>query len=176
MNVPNLLTLLRIALVPVFVIFLIYGYTFYAFLTFILAGITDALDGLIARFFNQKTLLGAYLDPIADKLLLATSYIVLAVIGIIPPWLTVLVISRDIVILAGIAVLFVNHKSLEIKPTIVGKASTFTQISTVVIALSVDLPVEALQPFLKQSIYLTAVFTILSGFHYTYIGVKKMGD
>src|SRR3989304_4311214 len=74
MNIPNLLTLFRILLVPLFVIFLIYGHTFYAFLTFVLAGITDALDGMIARIFNQKTLLGAYLDPIADKLLLSASH------------------------------------------------------------------------------------------------------
>lgn len=176
MNIPNLLTLFRILLVPLFVIQLIYGQTFYAFLTFIIAGITDAVDGLIARLFHQKTLLGAYLDPIADKLLLVTSYVVLAVIGIIPPWLTVLVLSRDIVILVGIAVLFVNHKPLEIRPTILGKVSTFAQIATVVIALSAALPVAVLHPSLKPAVYLTAFFTLISGFHYTYIGVRQMGE
>lgn len=176
MNIPNLLTFFRILLVPLFVIFLIYGHTFYAFLTFVTAGVTDALDGFIARVFSQKTVLGAYLDPIADKLLLVTSYIVLAVIGIIPPWLAVLVISRDILIMIGLAVLFINHKSLEIRPSILGKVSTFIQITTVVIALSVAQPVLVLQPFLKRSIFLAAVFTILSGFHYTYIWVRQMGE
>ncbi|MDO8446379.1 MAG: CDP-alcohol phosphatidyltransferase family protein [Deltaproteobacteria bacterium] len=172
MNIPNLLTLFRILLVPLFVIFLIYGHTFYALLTFVLAGITDALDGLIARVFNQKTLLGAYLDPIADKLLLSASYIMLAVIGVLPAWLTVLVLSRDIFILIGIAVLFANHRPLEIKPTILGKVSTFIQISTVVVALAIP----SLQPVLAPSIYLTTIFTLISGFHYTYIGIRQMGD
>lgn len=176
MNIPNLLTLFRILLVPIFVILLIYGQTFYAFLAFMIAGVTDALDGFIARFFNQKTVLGAYLDPIADKLLLVTSYIVLAIIGIIPPWLAVLVISRDIVILTGVAVLFLNHKFFEIRPTLLGKVSTFFQLTTVVIALSVTQPLLALQPFLTGSIYLAAALTLLSGFHYTFIWVRQMGE
>lgn len=176
MNIPNLLTFFRILLVPIFVIFLIYGHTLYAFLTFVTAGVTDALDGFIARVFSQKTVLGAYLDPIADKLLLVTSYIVLAVIGIIPPWLTVLVISRDILIMIGLAVLFINHKSLEIRPSILGKVSTFIQITTVVTALSVAQQSALVsQPFLNGSIYLAAVFTILSAFHYSYIWVRQMG-
>jgi len=176
MNIPNLLTLFRILLVPLFVIFLIYGHTFYAFLTFVLAGITDALDGMIARIFNQKTLLGAYLDPIADKLLLSASYIMLAVIGVLPAWLTVLVLSRDIFILIGIAVLFANHRPIEIKPTILGKVSTFIQISTVIISLAVAQPIQSLQPVLIPSIHLTTIFTLITGFHYAYIGIRQMGD
>lgn len=175
MSIPNILTFIRILLVPLFIIFILYGHSFYAFLTFIVASITDGLDGMIARLFNQKTTLGAYLDPIADKLLLTTSYVMLAVIGVIPPWLAVLVISRDIVILMGIAVLFVNHKSVEIRPTLIGKASTFTQIATVVIALSVAQPISTLQTLLIPSIYITAVLTFISGFHYTYLGVRQMG-
>ena len=176
MNIPNLLTLFRIFLVPIFVILLIYGQTFYALLTFMTAGVTDALDGFIARVFNQKTVLGAYLDPIADKLLLVTSYIVLAIISIIPPWLAVLVISRDIFILIGVAVLFINHKSFEVRPTLLGKVSTFFQLTTVVIALSAAQPLLTLQPFLIWSSYLTAALTILSGFHYAFIWVRQMGE
>jgi len=176
MNIPNLLTLFRILLVPIFVILLIYGQTFYAFLAFMIAGVTDALDGFIARVFSQQTVLGAYLDPIADKLLLVTSYIVLAIIGIIPPWLAVLVISRDIFILIGVAVLFLNHKSFEIRPTLLGKVSTFFQLATVVIALSVAQPLLGLQPFLIGSIYLAAALTLLSGFHYTFLWVRQMGE
>lgn len=176
MNIPNLLTFFRILLVPLFVIMLIYGYSLQAFFVFMIAGITDALDGFIARVFNQRTILGAYLDPIADKLLLVTSYIVLAIIGIIPPWLTVLVISRDIFIMIGLAVLFINHKPLEIRPTILGKVSTFTQITTVVIALAVAQPIVLFQPLLLWGIYIAAIFTILSGLHYTYMWVRQMGD
>ena len=176
MNIPNALTLFRMLLVPFFVIFLLYGHPLYAFLTFALAGVTDALDGFIARVFHQKTILGAYLDPIADKLLIVTSYIMLAVIDLLPPWLSVLVISRDIVILLGIVVLFINNKSIEIKPTIIGKISTFTQIATVVVALAVAQPIQIIHPFLEVSIFLTAVFTVISGFQYTYIGVRQMGE
>lgn len=176
MNVPNILTLFRMLLVPIFVIFLLYGHPRYAFLTFLLAGMTDALDGFIARAFHQKTILGAYLDPVADKLLLVTSYIMLAVIGLLPAWLSVLVISRDIVILLGILVLFINNKNIEIRPTIIGKISTFTQIATVIIALSVAQPIPVFHLFLKPSIFLTTVFTLLSGFQYTHIGVKQMGE
>ena len=176
MNIPNLLTLFRILLVPIFVILLIYGQTFYAFLAFMIAGVTDVLDRFIARVFCQQTVLGAYLDPIADKLLLVTSYIVLAIIGIIPPWLAVLVISRDIFILIGVAVLFLNHKSFEIRPTLLGKVSTFFQLATVVIALSVAQPLLGLQPFLIGSIYLAAALTLLSGFHYTFLWVRQMGE
>jgi cardiolipin synthase len=174
MNIPNLLTLFRLLLVPIFVILVIYGQTFYAFLAFIIAGVTDALDGFIARVFSQQTVLGAYLDPIADKLLLISSYIVLGIIGIIPPWLAVLVISRDIFILIGVAVLFINHKSFEIRPTLLGKVSTFFQLTTIVIALSVTQPLLALQPFLVGSVYLAGALTILSGFHYAFIWVRQM--
>jgi cardiolipin synthase len=175
MNIPNLLTLLRVILVPLFVILLIYGHTSYAFLVFIIAGVSDAMDGMIARWFNQKTIVGEYMDPIADKLLLVTSYVVLAVIDVIPPWLTVLVISRDVIIITGVAVLFFMNKPPEIRPTILGKASTFTQISTVIIALSAIQPFPAFEHLLTPGIYLAASLTILSGFHYTYIGIRQMG-
>ena len=105
MNVPNLLTLLRIILSPVIVILLIQGAFFKALIVFIVAGITDALDGFLARVLHQQTVLGAYLDPIADKALLASSFITLSVLHIIPGWLTVIVISRDFIILLGISVL-----------------------------------------------------------------------
>jgi cardiolipin synthase len=105
MNVPNFLTILRILSIPVFVIFLLYDHFFVALLIFIGAGITDGLDGWIARVFNQRTTIGSYLDPIADKLILLTSFIVLAVLGIIPSWLTVIVIARDVIILLGVLIL-----------------------------------------------------------------------
>lgn len=175
MNIPNILTFFRILLVPVFVTLIIYEQVFYAFLVFIIAGVTDVLDGFIARVFNQKTDLGAHIDPIADKLLLVTSYIILAIKGIIPPWLSVLVISRDIFILTGVLILFLNHKSVEIKPTFFGKASTLIQVTTVVIALSVS-QLHVLQPFLIWSIYLAAVLTLFSGFHYAVIWIGKMKE
>ena len=102
MNIPNFITLIRILLVPLLVIFLIEGKTSYAFLTFIAAGASDGLDGFLARVLKQKTALGAFVDPIADKLLLTASYITMAVLGMLPEWLSVLVVSRDVIILTGI--------------------------------------------------------------------------
>ena len=105
MNIPNFLSLLRIILVPVVVIFLIQGSYGKALFAFALAGLTDALDGALARLLNCQTVLGSYLDPIADKLLLTASFVTLSILGIIPSWLTVIVISRDFIILLGIAIL-----------------------------------------------------------------------
>ncbi len=105
MNIPNLITLLRIILVPVVVILLIQGSFLKALMVFIVAGLSDALDGFLARVLNQQTALGAYLDPIADKALLASTFITLSVLHVIPGWLTVIVISRDLIILLGILIL-----------------------------------------------------------------------
>ncbi|RLA89883.1 MAG: CDP-diacylglycerol--glycerol-3-phosphate 3-phosphatidyltransferase, partial [Deltaproteobacteria bacterium] len=98
MTIPNFLTILRILLTPVLVILLLEGRLSEALFVFIIAGVTDALDGLIARLYKQKTRLGAFLDPLADKLLLVTTYVILAVQGLVPSWLTVIVLSRDVLI------------------------------------------------------------------------------
>ena len=110
MNLPNTLTLIRVILIPIFVI-LIMNHSFkWALITFAIAGITDGLDGLLARLTRQKTELGAFLDPIADKLLLISAYLTLAIIEILPGWLSVIVITRDIIILLGILVIMlISH-------------------------------------------------------------------
>src|SRR4030042_912450 len=136
MNIPNLLTLLRIILSPVIVILLIQGAFCKALIVFIVAGITDALDGFLARVLNQQTVLGAYLDPIADKGLLASSFITLSVLHIIPGWLTVIVISRDFIILLGISVLSIMSISVEIRPAFISKITTTLQLVTVLLSLS----------------------------------------
>jgi len=105
MNIPNLLTLTRIILVPVIVILLIQASFFKAMIVFVVAGITDGLDGFLARVLNQKTVLGSYLDPLADKALILTSFVTLSILGVVPSWLSVIVISRDCIILIGISVL-----------------------------------------------------------------------
>lgn len=141
MNLPNSLTLLRIALVPVLAILLIQGFYFNALIVFTVTSITDALDGFLARQFNMQTDLGAYLDPIADKAMLSTCYITLAVTGNMPAWLAVLVISRDIIILLGILILFLMAVPVEIKPSLISKITTTFQIITVfciLLSLSLD--------------------------------------
>ncbi len=170
-NLPNLLTIGRILLIPLLVIFLMDGRTEAAWLVFVAAAATDALDGLIARLWNQKTTLGAYIDPIADKLLLGTSYVTLAVLHRLPGWLAVIVLSRDLVILIGVGLLLLFDKPLEIRPSLDSKLTTLLQILTVCYVLGRDhLP--ALQPLALPLILATAASTVVSGFHYLAIGMR----
>src|SRR3989339_1965316 len=175
MNIPNILTIGRILLVPILVIFLLEGRELAAFWVFVLAGVTDALDGFLARVLKQKTEFGSFTDPIADKLLLITSYITLAVLGVLPKWLAVIVVSRDVLICGGIGILMLYDRDFKIKPSLVSKVTTFLQLLTVVFYLGH----EYLQPIFPVGIYLiytTAAFTILSGVHYIIRGVGILGD
>ena len=128
---PNQLTLLRMVFVPFTVIELVEGRYFWALALFVIAGFSDGLDGLLARKLHQQTLLGQYLDPIADKLLLSTMFLVLSILHKIPWKFTVLVFSRDISILAASAVLFAIAGLRDFRPSIFGKANTFSQIAAV---------------------------------------------
>jgi len=170
-NIPNILTIIRILITPLFVIFLIRKMFSLALLSFAVAGISDGLDGLLARYFDQRTTLGALLDPIADKLLLTTAFISLAVFRLLPPWLTVVVISRDVVIALGVAVFAITNTRFEIKPTLASKLTTVFQVATVcLVLLNTIIPgVSALgTPFF----WATAALTIFSGLHYLYIGLN----
>jgi cardiolipin synthase (CMP-forming) len=173
MNIPNLLTLLRIILVPVIVILLIQGSFCKALIVFIIAGLSDALDGFLARVLNQQTVLGAYLDPIADKALLVSSFVTLSILHIIPGWLAVIIISRDVIILLGISVLSILSISVKIRPVFVSKITTALQLITVLMALaSRFLPDGFAGAPLKTIYWLTAFFTIVSGLTYMAKGVK----
>ena len=173
MNIPNFLSLLRIILVPVFVIFLIQDEYYNALIVFVIAGLTDVLDGTMARLLNAQTKLGSYLDPIADKLLLATSFVTLAILGIIPSWLTVIVMSRDFIILLGIAILSLMSVAFEIKPALISKATTVLQIGTVFFALLYKIVTNYLNYNLILILFwLTALFTVASGLVYIIRGVK----
>ena len=175
MNIPNTLTIVRILSIPAFVICLLYDRHVIALLIFIGAGITDGLDGLIARVYRQKTTIGTYLDPIADKLLLTTAFIVLAILGSIPSWLTVIVIARDVIIALGVLILFLTAHRVEIRPVMIGKMSTFFQIVIIAWALLAPYSVffKSLLPYL---IWLTAALTGLSGLQYIYIGTKYLNE
>ena len=171
LNIPNILTVIRILLTPLFVIFLIKNLYSCALLTFTVAGISDGLDGLLARYFNQRTVLGAYLDPIADKLLLTSAFVSLAILKVIPGWLTVIVISRDILITIGIVIFSIVNIDFVVKPSIASKCTTVSQLATVFLTLlSLSIPITI---FIKFPLYwLTAVLTIISGLHYIYIGLN----
>ena len=174
MNLPNTITVIRLLLIPLFVIFLLEHRWDMALLTFAIASISDALDGFLARVLNQKTLFGAYVDPIADKLLLTTAFVTLAVMAKLPGWLAVVVVSRDVIITGGIGILMLNKRTMQIKPTFDSKITTFFQLITVCFILSHDYVGEYW--FLhKYLIVITALFTLLSGFHYLFIGFNILG-
>jgi len=164
MTVPNLLSMLRILLVPIFIIYMLNNRMLASLIVFIIAGISDALDGFIARVFHQKTNLGAHLDPLADKILLISAYVTLAIFNLIPSWLAVLTISRDVIILLGVLVLYLNRYPVRIKPSILSKATTCMQVVTILIALSKGyLDIQFLKVY---SVWVTALVTIASGLQY----------
>ena len=136
LNLPNFITLLRIGAIPLFLILLTDQKYTEALIVFVLAGVTDSIDGAVARLTNSHTVLGAYIDPLADKLLLISSFLILAFLGFIPRWLAILVVSRDVIILVGFAVLyFITGHSIAVRPTLMGKASTFLQLLIVTLTL-----------------------------------------
>ncbi|MEA1991896.1 MAG: CDP-alcohol phosphatidyltransferase family protein [Thermodesulfobacteriota bacterium] len=175
MNLPNLLTLIRIILTPLLVILLINGKFVEALIVFTIAGITDGLDGLIARWMRQKTRIGSILDPIADKLLLTSAYVTLAVIGFLPGWLAVTVISRDVIIVFGVLIIFLFQGEVEIHPSMLGKITTVAQLGTIFLVLvNYDLGwFGRILPFLYIG---TALITVISGLHYMYLGTQFMGS
>ena len=173
MNIPNTLTLIRIILVPVFVILLMHGSFSYALVVIVIAGVTDGLDGFLARILKQQTILGSYLDPLADKALIATAFVALSILNIIPGWLTVIIISRDCIILLGVSVLSLMSVSFEIRPAYVSKATTVLQLLTVFLVLvSMWLPEYVNQMMIVTLFWITAFFTVVSGFNYIFRGIK----
>lgn len=175
MNIPNFLSISRILMIPVFIIFLSYHQLEAAFAVFALAAITDALDGLLARVLNQKTTLGTFLDPLADKLLLVSAYIVFAILTLIPAWLTILVVSRDVIISLGFLTLRVNAVSVDIKPSFISKCNTVFQFVTIC-AVFILYIVERPNFFLSFLYWATAVLTIASGIHYIFSGLSILNN
>ena len=175
MTIPNLITTLRFILTPIFIIYLLNDKLLSALIVFIIAGLSDGIDGFLARALNQKTNIGAYLDPLADKILLISAFIVLPVKGLVPSWLAVIVISRDILILSGVSILFLIKEELTIKPSILSKITTCFQLLTVFIVLSHPY----FHSFLQFNIYLfwiTAFVTTSSGLHYIYNWFQMIGE
>ncbi len=172
----NQLTILRMVFVPVFVMLVVYGHMAAAVTVFIVAGITDTLDGLIARRFSQKTPLGTYLDPIADKLLLVSSFIVLTLRNSslpvqIPLWLTITVISRDVLIVVSVVIITLTMGRRIFLPSVIGKATTAAQLLTV-FAVMTSAVLPFLIPIVQPLMYATLVLTVASGLHYLIRGMK----
>ena len=161
-SLPNFITLARMFLVPVVVWLIITGNPEVAFWLFILAGASDAVDGFIAKQFNQATLLGAYLDPLADKLLLISIYVTLGVIEAFPVWLVILVVSRDILIVMAFLVSWLIGSPVKIRPLMVSKANTAAQIILAGIVLAEMGPGFAIEGLAGLLIVAVAVLTLMS--------------
>lgn len=179
LTTANQLTILRIVFIPVFLIFLTYGWNGLALAVFVAAGLTDVLDGIIARRFGQKTSVGTVLDPLADKLLMVASIVILSLPqmgfrNLLPRWLTILLISRDalMMLVALIIVLMVGWRFF--KPSIYGKASTALQVITVLAVLYCNWR-EQTVPQLQILYYITGGLTAFSGLHYLVTGRDRVG-
>jgi len=174
---PNQLTLLRMIFVPFIVIHLVEGRYLWALVVFVIAGFSDGLDGLLARTLHQQTLLGQYLDPIADKLLLSTIFLVLSILRKIPWKYTVVVFSRDISILAASAVLFAIAGLRDFRPSIFGKANTFSQIGAVFFVLLFQIrPLRGIWILRTEFLRATFFFTIISALHYVVLVQRRLRE
>jgi cardiolipin synthase len=185
-TLPNLLTIVRMALIPVFVSLLFYQKFLLALGVFIVAGITDGLDGLLARRFHQQSPLGRILDPIADKMMLVTSFVVLSMRGVfptplpkhlpIPFWVTITVISRDVFILVGAAAINMVSGFRAFRPSFLGKLSTVVQIlavATVILAAQIRVGTGYYLPTVYTTVF---ALTLLSGIHYVFFVSRLMND
>jgi cardiolipin synthase len=172
---PNQLTLLRMLFLPFIIINLLNRHYNWALSLFVLAGLSDGLDGLLARKLHQQTLLGQYLDPIADKLLMSTMFLVLSILHRIPWKYTVLVFTRDISILAVSAVLFAIAGLRDFRPSIFGKANTFAQVMAVFLVLLFEV-YRVRWVWIARVVSLRAVFffTIISAIHYTILVQQRL--
>jgi len=173
LTAANQLTFLRLLLVPVFALCMLYGLAGWALLTFMIASVTDLFDGLIARRTGQRTTLGAWLDPMADKCLLLTMFVMLTLPGLgfanrVPLWLTVIVISRDVAIVLTVALVNLAVTRRTFKPSLLGKSATAIYVVTGVVALFENYRGHV-SPIVRDLAYATVAVTIASALHYVYV-------
>lgn len=175
LTLANRLTILRILMTLVITILLLYRQIGAALALFLLAGITDGLDGLVARVWKQQTTLGMVLDPVADKLLLSSTVVTLTILKELPQWFTIIVVSRDVLIIGGSFVLYMFLGKIGMAPSWCGKSTTGFQLITVLCAM-----LDNFFPELKHAILplavVTLAFTITSGLDYIYKGLRLLGD
>ena len=180
LKLPNIISLIRIVLIPIFISSLLYyrgtgneNFRWLAIIVFVLAVLSDALDGFVARLKNQRSALGAFLDPMADKLLMASAVIVLSVqigpLARLPIWFPILVIGRDLVIVVGSLLIRMKVGKITPQSSVAGKFTTFFQMLTIVWIL-VNLPL------IYLPIYTAAIFTFISGAEYIFLGIRQLQE
>jgi cardiolipin synthase len=176
LSIPNLITLARILLVPVLVWAITSGEMQLAFLLFLAAGVSDAIDGFLAKRFGMASELGAYLDPLADKALIVSIYVSLGFAGAVPPWLVILVVSRDMMIVAAVMLSWLVGRPVEIKPLLVSKLNTVAQIIFAALVLAALGFGFDLEPMLSLTMAAVAVLTLLSVGFYLAEWVRHMNS
>ena len=178
-NLPNALTVIRILLIPLFLYKVIQGDIGFATVVYVTAAITDGLDGFIARNWNMQTELGTFLDPLADKLLVATSFVALAVLQIIPLSLAIAVLSRDIILVLGSLTIYLMEGNLTVRPHPVGKVTTFFQFLYILLVLLTSGGIMS-TPWLMKSLMpiavITGILTIISGAIYILDGLRYLEE
>ena len=172
-NLPNILTILRILSVPVFVNMVVYGRYDYALVLFLAAAITDGLDGLIARVSNQRSRLGRYLDPLADKVLLTSAFVTLSIFHFVPIWLTIIVVSRDLILALGTLLLHLLELQVDITPSWLGKLTTVLQLAYVVVILTL-IAFSLTSGLTEPASLIVAAVTVVSGLFYIFRGVRAL--
>jgi len=176
-TVPNQITLLRLGFIPIFLILISYGQYRWALLILVIAGLSDGIDGVLARRLNQKSALGAYLDPIADKLLLSSSFVILAMAKKVAWWLTIMVLSRDVLLLVVAAVIILISGYRPFPPSLYGKLTTFFQIVFVfAVVHAAAYPYGHWAEVNLVLIYTVTAFTVFSGFHYSFTITRKLAS
>lgn len=174
-TVPNQITFLRLGILPFFLILILYEEYRWALLVLVIAACSDAVDGLLARTLHQKSALGAYLDPIADKLLLSSSFVVLAMEKKLPWWLTIMVLSRDMLMLVVAAVILLIQGYRPFPPSLLGKATTFFEIGLVFFAVvGAGYPTEQVSLVVRYLEFLVAALVTVSGFHYSFVVARRL--
>ncbi|MBZ5536405.1 MAG: CDP-alcohol phosphatidyltransferase family protein [Acidobacteriia bacterium] len=179
-TLSNQLTVARMAMVPIFVLLVMYGMIGWALLVFLLAGVTDMLDGWLARWLHQRTVLGTYLDPIADKMLLTASFVTLSIQSVpiknhIPLWATALFISRDIIIVVSALIIYIATGFRNFRPSVYGKITTLLQLATVLTSIGFSyLGYRSL--IARATVYAAVAATAFSGFHYVILMRQRLGE
>ena len=175
LTLANRLTILRILITPLITVLLLYRYMGAALGLFVMAGITDGLDGLVARSWKQKTTLGMVLDPLADKLLLTSAVIALTILKELPRWFTIILVSRDVILIGGSVILYMFLGKLGTPPSWIGKTTTGFQLATVLLAM-LDNFVPGLNPAILPLAVLTLALTVASGLDYVYRGARLLNE
>ena len=176
LNIPNMITLGRLLAVPVTVWLILNDFIFAAFWLFVAAGISDAIDGFLAKRWNQVTEFGAYLDPLADKALLASVFITLGVQGHLESWLVILVVFRDVMIVGAVVLFQTMVRSLEMDPLFISKVNTLAQIILVALVLGAEGYNVDMGLFMEMMIGIVAVTTMASGLSYLVVIMRRLSS